>query len=137
MSRRRIKRKSAQGKTTENRPVSPGGYLRVQQAMRKNRERAMDNEAVSRYIYNKEFDMEYRYDEDYRVKWAKKANMGRSRFNAALDRVIAKAWERIRKGNTVTDTETAAADTAAASTADTDAAAAAADTDTDDTCEAR
>ena len=97
--------------------------------------------------------MEYRYDDDYRAEWAGKANMGRSRFNAALDRVIAKAWERIRNGNTATDTETAAAETAAASTtkdldagmgadvdADVDTETADTgieDTDADDTCEAR
>lgn len=66
--------------------------------MRKMREQAMDDEAIRRYIYNREFDMEYRYDSAYRINWSRKANMKPSRFNAALDRVIAEAWERIRSG---------------------------------------
>jgi hypothetical protein len=98
MSRRKIKTQKASSGRAQKAKRNPLTNAQLELAMKNYRERAMDDEAIRRYIYQKEFDMEFRYDDKYRADFARKSNMKLSRFNAALDRVIAEAWRNIKNG---------------------------------------
>jgi hypothetical protein len=86
-------------------PESPVSYNpKLQLIARRRIERERDDEMIRRYIHSREFDMEYRYDYDYRKEWSEKSGIPLSRFNDSLDRIIEEAWRNIRNGKVKTET---------------------------------